>query len=68
MKPTYRVNGMTCGGCAQALRRAIAQAAPSAKIEVDLEAGTAQVEGLDAEAVERAVQQAGFEFAGQVRS
>ncbi len=62
---TYRVNGMTCGGCANAVTRAIKAAAPAAEVKVDLSAKTVSVEGnVAAETVKTAVKDAGFEFAG----
>ena len=39
---TYRVNGMTCGGCANAVTRAIKAAAPAADVKVDLSAKTVE--------------------------
>lgn len=42
---TYRVNGMTCGGCVRHVEKAI-QAAPGVTgVVVDLAAGTAAVTG-----------------------
>ena len=62
---TYRVNGMTCGGCANAVTRAIKAAAPAADVKVDLGAKTVSVEGAVAtETVKAAVKDAGFEFVG----
>jgi copper chaperone len=67
MTTTYKVNGMTCGGCANSVTRAITTGSPGAKVEVSLEAGTVTVDGAaTAEAISQAVQDAGFEFAGQV--
>lgn len=63
--PTYRVNGMTCGGCANSVTNAIKAKAPDAQVTIDLDAKTVTVEGFDdAAAVEAAVDDAGFEFAG----
>ena len=62
---TYRVDGMTCGGCAKSVTNAIKAAAPEAEVSVDLDAKTVTVEGLDdAVKVEAAVDDAGFEFKG----
>lgn len=62
---TYRVNGMTCGGCANAVTRAIKTAAPAADVKVDLSAKTVSVEGnVAADTVKTAVKDAGFEFVG----
>jgi copper chaperone len=63
----YRVNGMTCQGCANAVTKAIKAAAPAAAVKVDLAAKTVTVEGQVAAAtVQAAVKDAGFEFAGRV--
>lgn len=63
---TYRVNGMTCQGCARSVTNAIKAVAPTAQVAVDLEAKTVAVDGLvGEEAVKQAVADAGFEFAGQ---
>ena len=61
----YKVDGMTCGGCVASVTRALEKALPSVKIEVELEPGTARIEGShEASAVERAIEDAGFEFGG----
>ncbi len=65
MTTTYKVLGMTCGGCANSVTNAIKALAADAAVEVDLEAKTVSVEGpLEPSAVEKAVTDAGFEFAG----
>ncbi len=62
---TYRVNGMSCQGCANSVTSAIKAIAPTAGVEVNLEAKTVSVEGLVDEAgVAQAVAGAGFEFSG----
>ncbi len=64
---TYRISGMTCGGCVRSVSRAIKSALPEADVEVDLEQATARVRGAHTEpAVRLAVEQAGFRFDGQV--
>ncbi|MBI1209687.1 MAG: heavy metal transporter [Azospirillum sp.] len=66
MTTKYKVDGMTCGGCARSVTNAIVKAAPGAKVEVDLAAGTVAVDAaVAAEAVQKAVEAAGFEFNGQ---
>ena len=61
----YRVNGMTCQGCVNAVTKAIKAAAPAAAVKVDLAAKTVTVEGpVAAATVQAAVKDAGFEFAG----
>jgi copper chaperone len=62
---TYRVKGMTCQGCANAVAKAIKAEAPQASVRVDLDAGKVTVEGCDDDAkVRKAVDAAGFEFQG----
>ncbi len=65
MSDTYRVSGMTCGGCVRAVTNAIKAAAPSAHVDVDLAAGKVTVDGAGAEVVHRAVEDAGFGFGGK---
>lgn len=61
----YEVNGMTCGGCATSVTKAIKAIAPSAEVEVDLGAKSVKVDGFDdAKAIENAVEDAGFDFGG----
>lgn len=62
---TYRVQGMTCGGCARSVSAAIEAAIPGTKVEVELDGGKVKVTGEHrGEAVRDAVEDAGFEFAG----
>ncbi len=62
-----RVEGMSCGHCARAVREAIVAACPGATVEVDLEAGVVTVEGTeDRGAVVRAVRNAGYEVEEEV--
>ncbi len=61
---TYKVLGMSCGGCAKSVTNAIQDAAPGADVVVDLDAKTVSVVGADAGAVQQAVEDAGFEFSG----
>lgn len=55
------ISGMTCGGCARSVTRAV-QAVPGvAKAVVDLEGGAVTVDGTVApDAVVRAIERAGF--------
>ena len=63
---TYRVDGMTCQGCANAVANAIKATQPKAEVKVDLTAKTVSVEGaIAADAVRAAVEGAGFTFAGK---
>ena len=55
------VEGMSCGHCAAAIKKAIAAAAPGSAVEVDLEAGEVRVTGPAEPAVLRqAIQDAGY--------
>jgi len=66
MSETYKVDGMTCGGCVRSVTNAITRVAPDAKVEVDLPTGRVTVDGADADAVKKAVEGAGFDFGGAV--
>ncbi len=66
MSATYKVSGMTCGGCVRAVSKAVKLAAPSAKVAVDLGRGLVTVEGDVAEAaIVDAIEGAGFVYAGR---
>ncbi|OFX11397.1 MAG: heavy metal transporter [Alphaproteobacteria bacterium RIFOXYD12_FULL_60_8] len=65
MSKTYRVDGMTCGGCARSVETAIKAALPGVTVKVDLAAKKVTVDGADNEkAVAAAVTEAGFDFKG----
>ncbi len=65
MAKVYKVLGMTCGGCASSVTKAIQAASPEATVDVDLEANEVNVEGIDDDAtIKQAVEGAGFEYAG----
>ncbi|MCA9668195.1 MAG: heavy-metal-associated domain-containing protein [Myxococcales bacterium] len=67
MTKTYRVDGMTCQHCAASVTKAIKAIRPAddVSVEVDLEAKTVVVQGLDDDrAVSEAVEAAGFDFVG----
>ena len=66
MTATYRVTGMTCGGCARNLTNAIKAVAADAKVEIDLEKNAVTVGGASEEQVRQAVDSAGFDFEGKV--
>ncbi|MBK8210919.1 MAG: heavy-metal-associated domain-containing protein [Rhodospirillales bacterium] len=62
---TYRVEGMTCEGCARAVTAAIRKQVPDAFIEVDVLTGFVRVgREADEAAVRRAVERAGFTWGG----
>jgi len=55
------VEGMTCDGCAAAVKRAAEAAAPGAAVRVDLRAGRVSVDGkADHAAVAAAIRRAGY--------
>ncbi len=65
MSSVYKVSGMTCQGCANAVSRAVEKKAGVTRALVDLKAGTVAVEGsAPAETVRSAVEEAGFDFRG----
>jgi len=64
MSETYKVIGMTCGGCAKSVTNAILDAAPEAEVEVNLDEKTVSVNGAGEPTVKQAVEDAGFEFSG----
>lgn len=64
---TYRVDGMTCGGCARSVSNALSALAADAEISVDLAAKTVTITStLSSEQVRSAVEGAGFHFEGTV--
>lgn len=65
MSKTYKVSGMTCGGCAASVERAIKNADPKAGVKIDLPTGKVTVDGVESDAVvQKAVEGAGFGFGG----
>lgn len=56
------VTGMTCEGCANAVRRALERAAPGANVQVDLDQHQAHLDGPlpDAATLIAALEAAGF--------
>lgn len=62
----FRVPGMTCGHCVQAVRTELASVPGVTQVEVDLESKGVVVTGssIDTEAVIAAVDEAGFEAVG----
>ncbi|RLB47703.1 MAG: heavy metal transporter [Deltaproteobacteria bacterium] len=64
---TYKIQGMTCGGCVNSVTKALEAALPDTKVEVTLETNQVSIEGdHDAQRVERAIDDAGFDFGGAV--
>ncbi|MDH5672410.1 MAG: heavy-metal-associated domain-containing protein [Myxococcales bacterium] len=69
MEQNFRVDGMTCGGCAAAVTRAIQGVDARVTVDVDLDGKLVRVSGpaevqLDAAAVRAAIEDAGFDVAG----
>lgn len=59
-----KVERMTCGGCAATVRAAVAEAAPGARMEIEVATGTLRVQGEADEALVRAaIEQAGYGIA-----
>jgi copper chaperone len=57
-----RVDGMTCGHCAAAVKRAVEKVAPGATATVDLAAGAVRLAGpADEAAVRAAIRAAGYD-------
>lgn len=68
MSKIYKVDGMTCGGCAASVQKAIAGAVPGATVSIDLPTARVTVDAaaLDDAVVRKAVEDAGFDYAGTV--
>jgi copper chaperone len=65
MAKTYRVVGMSCGGCASSVERAIKAVLPAASVSVNLDAKAVTVDGADDDAkIRQAVEDAGFTYEG----
>ena len=62
---SYKIGGMTCGGCTSSVTKALQQALPEVTVAVDLESGLAHLEGEhDPKAVAETIEAAGFDFLG----
>ena len=60
---TYRVNGMTCGGCVRHVEKAIRATPGVTEVVVDLAAGTATVTGsAAAQTLVAKVAEAGYQM------
>ncbi len=64
MTTTYKIDGMTCGGCVAALDRAFESAAPALQKTVSLDdGGRLVIEGEhDLATVQKVVEEAGFDL------
>ncbi len=61
MAQRFSVTGMTCQGCVKAVTRAVGNAAPQARVSVNLERGVVEVDGkADDKTVMKAITDAGF--------
>lgn len=61
-----QVEGMTCGGCANSVRRSVQLIDSNAKVDVDLASKKVRVEtGAALDAVEAAIAGAGFPVTGK---
>ncbi|OAN52899.1 heavy metal transporter [Paramagnetospirillum marisnigri] len=65
MSTTYRVTGMSCGGCAKSVESAIKALAADAKISIDVAQAAVTVDGATEAQVKQAVDEAGFGFEGK---
>jgi len=55
------VTGMTCGGCVNSVKRALAREFPEVNVHVDLETGLVRLEGnVDVARAELSIKNAGF--------
>lgn len=62
---TYKVDGMTCGGCVASVKRALNKKLPGVDVDVTLADGRVTITGdHQAQAVKDAVEKAGFGFQG----
>jgi copper chaperone len=59
-----KVAGMTCGGCAAAVKRAVEAAAPGARAMVAHDPGAVEVRGGDVAAAKAAIAAGGFGVRG----
>jgi copper chaperone len=60
-----KVDGMTCGGCAASVKRALQLLDSNARVDVDLPSKTVKVETTaQLDAVKNAVEDAGYEVLG----
>ncbi len=65
MKQVFKIGGMTCQGCVNAVTKALKRLDPAAAVSVDLGSGRVSVEGaIERAAAERAIEGAGFVFEG----
>ena len=64
MDNTFLVQGMTCGHCEMAVKKAIARLDPEAKVEIDRNAGKVDVHSSKArEEIAQAIANEGYQVA-----
>ena len=64
MNNTFQVQGMTCGHCEMAVKKAIARLDPEAKVEIDRSAGKVDVQSNKArEDIAHAIAEEGYQVA-----
>ncbi len=62
-----KVDGMTCGGCATSVKRALQALDATANVDVDLPGKTVRVDTtLQLDAVKSAIEEAGYDVLGAV--
>jgi copper chaperone len=67
MTKTYKIDGMTCGGCVSSVTKALGAVVDAQTIAVSLDEGTATITAEhDESAIKTAVEDAGFDFGGVV--
>ncbi|MFC1586896.1 heavy-metal-associated domain-containing protein [Planctomycetota bacterium] len=65
MEKTYKVTGMTCGGCENAVKNALQQLSPELEVVVSFEHGTVRITGdHDETVIKQTIEDAGFSFDG----
>lgn len=63
----FKVIGIHCRSCADAIKRAVREISPLAGVAVDVDRGLVEVAGiLDADALRGAIEKAGFRIERQV--
>ncbi|MBK3776154.1 heavy-metal-associated domain-containing protein [Azospirillum aestuarii] len=61
----FKVPGMTCGGCAASVRRALGAVAGVEDVQIDLDSKDVRISGApSADALRTALEKAGFEAEG----
>nr|WP_297352427.1 cation transporter [uncultured Caldimonas sp.] len=64
MNQTFQVQGMSCGHCVRAVTQAVQQLDPQAKVNVQLEQGTVEVDSNQPRAaIAKAIAEEGYQVA-----